>query len=765
MSVAQLLWQGEIEAALTETERLLVMRPEIGGSLGFSYLRGRLLDRLGRSKEAADAFLEAASNSPRFNHFSFLRLALDYERLGHPEMAAGLAAKAVAAQRPADRVEEAAALLRRVLAEGGDCRVLTNLREEDLSTVARRYVSLARAECAVRDGKLAEAAERATELMRETRGDEPAREAAELAVGSLGVGSQGLGLRGIGSWSRDTELALQAGLTLHEHREFVRSTQILDAVFAAQNTLESHERWNREVFGHHYARARNDFWLARYDVAAAGFARLSMLAGEPRLRAQALFQLGRCQELAGDWTAAAISYRRVYRAEPRGIWASAGLLAALRLEWRSGKHETALDLYELLRTGRTWSAHTSRAALFLASSELVRGRTEGVADWLDQARRSGAPVVEVAYWRGRLAEAQLAAGATDVTPADAVAAYLTTLTNAPYHPLAQAARVRLSREPLAAVARSEGRRLAASGRDSDLYASFLLLSGLDPTGRHALQRLASQLVRDPAAGPFLRMGPAPIERWQVWDDPDASTEQALLALGLWDDGGSAISRLFPVDRPDLAFTGALLLSRSGQTQRALRVAEVLARRIPERVPAVLLPTDYRRLLYPLAHRDLLTGVAIDGGIDPLLLAAIVREESRFDPQALSNASARGLTQFTLQTADRFAPRIGLERFEAEDLYRPEIALALGAAYLSDLHRQFGAADHAVVASYNAGEDQARVWMSHCFSREPAEFYTKVGFDQTRDYLRKVFTSWAQYREIYGDVLTDGHLEAPSRSGR
>jgi soluble lytic murein transglycosylase len=135
-------------------------------------------------------------------------------------------------------------------------------------------------------------------------------------------------------------------------------------------------------------------------------------------------------------------------------------------------------------------------------------------------------------------------------------------------------------------------------------------------------------------------------------------------------------------------------------------------------------------------------------VPPTLLASIVREESRYDRFALSPAAARGLTQFTLPTARRIAADIDLPRLDPEDLYRPEIALALGAAYLAALLKDFNGAAHVTVAAYNAGEPQAALWRSYCFSPEMEEFFTKVTFQETRNYLRKVLTSRAHYDELW-----------------
>ena len=118
--------------------------------------------------------------------------------------------------------------------------------------------------------------------------------------------------------------------------------------------------------------------------------------------------------------------------------------------------------------------------------------------------------------------------------------------------------------------------------------------------------------------------------------------------------------------------------------------------------------------------------------------------------AVSAASARGLTQFVLPTARRMASTLGWRRIDALDLHRPEVAIALGATYLAALEREFSGRDEAVIAAYNAGENQARLWSSYCYGDQPEEYFSKVGFTQTRNYLRKVGSSREHYREIYAD---------------
>jgi soluble lytic murein transglycosylase len=222
----------------------------------------------------------------------------------------------------------------------------------------------------------------------------------------------------------------------------------------------------------------------------------------------------------------------------------------------------------------------------------------------------------------------------------------------------------------------------------------------------------------------------------------------LLALGLFGEGESVVMRHFPVAQPRLAFTSSAALAEAGADHRSLYIAEVLKKRIPKRLPQPFLPKEYRQLLYPMGFSYLIRREASRRDIDPYLLAGIIREESRFQPRAFSGAAARGLTQFIFPTARRIADKFSLGAIDPEDLDRPEIAIALGAAYLAELGTRFGGSVPAMAAAYNAGESQSTLWGRYCLSDDPAEFYTKIAFPETRKYVRKVLTSQAHYSELY-----------------
>ncbi|RMH16071.1 MAG: hypothetical protein D6696_19070 [Acidobacteria bacterium] len=714
------------ETALAAVEETLRQDPESARALGLDYLRAHLLLQTGRRQEALDAFVAALSSAPSLSAYSRLRLAQAHFELGRPRMAAGLLSTLLSSGPPRGLVEPAMELFERALAQGGDCRLLGGLETGRFHGTARRRLQLAIAGCALRRGEQEQAERTLFQILDDERRDDVALAAAQRLAALKPI-------------ERSARQHMLIGLAFYHQRDFDAAIQHLARTVA--RLPESQELSTDEAFETRYALARSHFWEGRYTVAAAVFGALAGRTRTPELRARVLYQQGRCYELADDWPKAIESYRRAHQADAAGEWSDSALMAQLRLLWRSERESDAQAVYHTLAQRRR-SAAQRRALIFFASSDLVRGRIDRAGAWLASAGRLGrGGKVELAYWQGRLAELEGDA-------AQAVGHYLRALRENAYHPFALAARERLDGPALKRRALATGRQLAGSRRLEDLEGAWLLLGDRHEVGRGARRILEAQLLADAAAAPYLRLNLEPPVRWPLWQSPLRQPEEQLLALGLWDEGASVVLRHFPMAEPTLAFTGSLLLARAGATKRSLYIAEILKKRVPEKVPTQLLPEAFRRLLYPFRFGYLILREAERRGTDPYLLAAIIREESRFDPHAVSAAAARGLTQFVMPTAQQIASRIGLELRGPEDLERPEVAIALGAAYLHQLGEQFAGDRAQVVAAYNAGEPQAALWRRYCFSDEPAEYLSKVSFRESRGYLIKVLTSWAHYRELY-----------------
>ena len=152
------------------------------------------------------------------------------------------------------------------------------------------------------------------------------------------------------------------------------------------------------------------------------------------------------------------------------------------------------------------------------------------------------------------------------------------------------------------------------------------------------------------------------------------------------------------------------------------------------------------MLYPTAFRDIVCREAEASDVNPLWLHAIMWQESRYNPEALSSASARGLMQFIPETATRIANEVGLTDFMLDDLYRPEISIRLGARYWAELIEVFGSPELAL-AAYNGGERNVARWRAKSELEDTESFVSDIGFIQTKAYVREVFGLFAKYAHL------------------
>lgn len=152
--------------------------------------------------------------------------------------------------------------------------------------------------------------------------------------------------------------------------------------------------------------------------------------------------------------------------------------------------------------------------------------------------------------------------------------------------------------------------------------------------------------------------------------------------------------------------------------------------------------------YTAEHRQAILAAARSRNIDPRLILAIIRQESGFRPWAKSPAGARGLLQLTIDAAQKYAPSAGFTRIGENELYRPETSIAIGAAYLQELFRLFPQMPEAVVASYNGGEDNVARWVKRARHDDAGVITAEIGFEETKDYVRKVMTNYRAYLHFF-----------------
>lgn len=160
-----------------------------------------------------------------------------------------------------------------------------------------------------------------------------------------------------------------------------------------------------------------------------------------------------------------------------------------------------------------------------------------------------------------------------------------------------------------------------------------------------------------------------------------------------------------------------------------------------------LPRAFWEMLYPFAWRSEVTDAARRAGVDPFLVAAVVREESSYYPRALSPAGARGLMQLMPATARPMAETRGLVFAGGELLDDPGANVEIGTAFLAGLLRDFKD-PRLALAAYNAGPARLRQWWQARRTSDLEAFVEQIPFDETRQYVKRVMLSWEEYRRLY-----------------
>jgi soluble lytic murein transglycosylase len=161
-----------------------------------------------------------------------------------------------------------------------------------------------------------------------------------------------------------------------------------------------------------------------------------------------------------------------------------------------------------------------------------------------------------------------------------------------------------------------------------------------------------------------------------------------------------------------------------------------------------LPRAFWEIIYPLGWRTEVADAAQRAGLDPYLVAAVVREESSYYPRAVSRAGARGLMQLMPATARPMADLRGLAFEGGSLLDDPRANLDMGASFLAGLVKEFGD-PRVALAAYNAGPKRAREWWKARRTSDMEAWVEQIPYDETRQYVKRVTLSWEEYRRIYG----------------
>ena len=497
------------------------------------------------------------------------------------------------------------------------------------------------------------------------------------------------------------DLAKGAGLSvapLTIEEQFLQAQRLADAgeQSASVRLLESLLAQGPELPVRHRALARMAPMLGRLARSDEAIARLDAALTEPVTpsRAALLYELGRLLQRSGQAGRGAAMYERLLAEHPDAPNLAEATIQLARARAELGQFDAAREAFQRVVARYPDSATAASARWEVAWLEYRTGRLREAALAFRQISTTvGSARLAGLYWAGRSLDQLGEKGA-------ALALYREVLSRGPqgYYGILAARRVREKGPPPVALP--------------------VKLTG-DPVG----------LLR-----------------------PDARYQRAL-ALGSIGFDGFAILELEALGRDaaadsDRAWALGVAFADLGEAGRSLRyLRRALGPAVEAGAPG--LPPRLWQLYYPLGYGDHVRAAARTVGLDPYIVAAVIREESSYDPRARSGVGAMGLMQLMPDTARLVAQELGRPLQEIAALWEPPVNITLGSRYLAQLNARFRDPLLAV-AAYNAGPHRVQRWVAERPQVDMEEFVDQIPFDETRGFAKRVFTSWHHYRRLYGD---------------
>lgn len=280
------------------------------------------------------------------------------------------------------------------------------------------------------------------------------------------------------------------------------------------------------------------------------------------------------------------------------------------------------------------------------------------------------------------------------------------------------------------------RRVIADYRNS--YYGREASRALDRLGADRAAVLLASARREPALAIAAGTPPA-----------SAPLIQHLLAVGLYDDAIAEVqkAKLETGASPLLDATLAYALNRKGDLRGAITA---MRRAYPQFMAdgGEELPREILRVIFPVAHWDLIRRSSEQHHLDPFLVVALVAQESTFQADVRSGANAWGLMQIVPPTGRRYAPKVGVRRFATSKLTDPDVNVRIGTAYLADLIGEFNDVASAL-AAYNAGENRVSRWRAERPGIARDEFIDDIPFPETQNYVKRIIGTAEDYRMLYG----------------
>ncbi len=425
----------------------------------------------------------------------------------------------------------------------------------------------------------------------------------------------------------------------------------------------------------------------------------------PEINAQRLFNLGEVARATDDDEGFLRNLAELRQAAPTSVWLQQELLAAGNFYLLKPDYDKAIDAYRELQQRFPDAGRASYAHWKVAWLSLRQGRNDEAKTGFEQQiglYPTSAEVPAALYWRGRLAEED-----NDSAMARAYYQKLSERFRNFYY--GELARRRL-RE---IKSEDDPPHYALLDRVPAIEAGAHVTAGEPPTDNLRYQK--AQLLENGALVEFA------VREVQAAGTEDRGNWVAAETARLYQDAGR--------------YDGAI---------------QVFKRAVPNyfAVDLPALPRSYWEALFPKPYWTDLKKFSSQNALDPYLVASLIRQESEFNPGAVSRANAVGLMQLLPKVGSTVAREEKLKHFSSTQLFTPEINLQLGTRYFREMVDKFGAFEYAL-AAYNAGSNRVEDWQGQGKYRDPQEFVESIPFTETREYVQAILRNANVYRQLYG----------------
>jgi soluble lytic murein transglycosylase len=260
-------------------------------------------------------------------------------------------------------------------------------------------------------------------------------------------------------------------------------------------------------------------------------------------------------------------------------------------------------------------------------------------------------------------------------------------------------------------------------------------------GRLAVKRLEGE--RGGTIAPTLRR--QPLSSPAI---PTSGRIASLLSVGLNREAMSELQYAQRVwgDSPQLQATIAVTHNRLGNVRAGINA---MKRAYPQYLAAggEEMPSEILKIIFPVDYWSLLQKYAKERSLDPYLVAALVAQESNFDPVVVSHANAYGLMQILPSTGRSYARKLGVRPFSTRRLTEAEVNVRLGTQIFADEIRKYGGV-HFALAAYNAGGSRVVAWQREKPGLPQDEFIDDIPFPETQNYVKRILGTAEDYRFLY-----------------